>query len=86
MVHFGINENVGELNLAQLEFVYGIIDQQPDDHIFVAAEFNPIQIIPPYLASLVLFMHNRHPMHGGIGNNHGHYEALHGPLWIPPMN
>ena len=86
-VHFGAVGGIGNLNLARLEFVYEIIGQYPAQHIFMVKNFRGIErILPPYIASLVLFMHNRHPQHDGIGNNHAHYEALHGPLWLPPMN
>ena len=86
MIHYGENGHVGELTLNQLDLVYDEINLHPADHDFRADEFEPVAILPPYTAALVLFMHNRHPQHGGIGNNHAHYEALHGPLWLPPMN
>ena len=83
-VHYGANGHSGNINKNHLTRVYGVI--HANEPPFHQNWFNQVNRLDPYLAALVLFMHNQHPQHGGIGNNHAHYEALHGPLWLPPMN
>jgi hypothetical protein len=58
-VHFGAIGNSGNINNNHLARVYGVI--HANEPPFHQNWFNQVNPLDPYLAALVLFMHNQHP-------------------------